>query len=136
LLSNSDIIDHAKSGQCPIGRFNLSADELAKLYPPAPEPKGPGTELTKMYHQMGIDIGGCNCPLRASQMDAWGSACVEHLDEIVGWLTVAAKERGWFDVQDAGVKAFDLGLPMTIRGQVLEAIRRAEEKAKIVLSES
>lgn len=47
---------------------------------PAPPPPGPGTELRKIL--------GCGCDAEwVLRMNDWGpDGCMEHMDEIVGWL--------------------------------------------------
>lgn len=121
-------IEHIQAGKCPIGRFELSAEELAKLFPPAPPAVGPGTELTAMLKLI-VDDESCSmCGLRAAQMNAWGVAgCREHRTEIIDWLMVAANERGWMVKIQAGVRARRHCLPLSIGGLVDEAIRRAED---------
>lgn len=66
------------------------------LIPPRPVPPyGPGTELSKMLHRLGIHPGeNCTCKKHADTMNRNGSAwCGEHVDEIVGWLEGEAKSR-------------------------------------------
>ena len=38
----------------------------------------------------------CGCEDRIRQMNAWGPACHDHIDEIVEWLMVEATNRGWW----------------------------------------
>lgn len=49
---------------------------------------GPGTELKKMFADLGIVSSlTCNCNARAREMDQMGIEwCEEHIDKIVGWL--------------------------------------------------
>lgn len=83
--------------------------------------QGPGTELIGLLETFGIrsdDYPGCQCKLRASQMDMWGAdGCREHRAEIVGWLQEEANKLGWAGrIASAGIGWL-----------VDEAIRRASQ---------
>lgn len=75
-------------------------------------PAGPGTELKKILHSLGINPSPeCSCNRRAMQMDAWGAdgcEAPENFATIVGWL----KERTWkdLDITGAVAKAFFTGI--------------------------
>lgn len=77
-------------------------------------PRGPGTELKKILHSLGIHPApSCNCNSKAIQMDVWGIAgCEENFDTIVTWL----KNGTWtgLDVVSAGFRAFFNGLAFRI----------------------
>lgn len=67
----------------------------AAAVPPAP--LGPGGHLKAMLAGWPFRIAAtpsCPCNAHARQMDEWGPGeCLRRLDEIVGWLAEAAKER-------------------------------------------
>jgi hypothetical protein len=62
-----------------------------------PQPEGgPGTELRKLLHKLGIQPKGkeCSCNAHALQMDRRGAAwCEQQMDTIVDWLAEEAKKR-------------------------------------------
>jgi hypothetical protein len=64
--------------------------------PPAPPPRGPGTELKKLLARVGITATpDCACNARAAEMDRQGVEwCEANLDTIVGWLREQAEARG------------------------------------------
>jgi hypothetical protein len=75
--------------------------------PPPPPTRGPGTELKKLLGRIGITAtSNCSCNARARRMDeeearapGW---CLDHLDEIVGWLREEATKRGLPFIDAAG----------------------------------
>ena len=54
LKDNRDIIEHAREGKCPISRFELSAEELAKLFPPPALLANEGPALWAMLHRWAL----------------------------------------------------------------------------------
>lgn len=57
---------------------------------------GPGTELRKMLHGIGINPKGpkCKCNEHAREMDRRGvDWCTENVESIVDWLEEEAKKR-------------------------------------------
>jgi hypothetical protein len=113
--------------------------------PAQPQPQfagfGPGTEMKKLLHSLGIDPGpNCDCNARASMMDHWGvKGCREHFQEIVGWLKDGQARWGWKEKLAAATKAVTTGLAFKLNpldpfpGIVEESICRAEKRAKEVL---
>jgi hypothetical protein len=97
----------------------------------APAPRGPGAELESMYHNE-VGLPPCaECAALARKMDAWGPAgCRERLDEIVADINTRAKLVGLIDKARIAGRLFKAGLPLTVRGQVEEAIRRAETEGR------
>jgi len=91
-------------------------------------PRGPGTHLKIMIYQLGAyRPDGCNCPEWVTKMNAWGPAgCREHLREIIEHLQEARSKIDWDKLFEMLKKALALGLPVTIKGLIREAIRRAE----------
>lgn len=63
----------------------------------APEPTaGPGTELRKLLHQIGIKPMGprCKCNEHAREMDRGGPDwCEQNMETILDWLEAEAKTR-------------------------------------------
>lgn len=98
---------------------------------------GPGDELEAIFATIGIEEKpGCDCKAKMRQMNAWGvSGCREHLKDILTWLYENYKRYGWGERIKAAM-AMPVGLALKInpadpfRGLVLEAIRRAEAKAR------
>jgi hypothetical protein len=101
--------------------------------PPAGKPpgvkKGPGDHLHDMYAAWGLKACA-GCLSLMAKMNAWGPAgCRDHLDEIV--KDVKSRKNILVLVRKV-VKAalsgrvFTSPMPLTVRGQVLEAVRRAE----------
>jgi hypothetical protein len=57
---------------------------------------GPGTELRRLLHTIGIQPKGksCQCNAHALEMDRKGVEwCQENLESIIDWLEVEAKKR-------------------------------------------
>lgn len=57
---------------------------------------GPGTELRKLLHHLGIQPKGrnCQCNAHAREMDRHGPDwCEENMDTILDWLEAEAKSR-------------------------------------------
>ncbi len=87
--------------------------------PPGPKP---GTELKRLLAVSKIVAGPtCGCNAMAAKMDAWGSACGLHLDEIVAVMEAEAHLRGWKLP----------GMRFGMRGLVRLAIRRARQKSEL-----
>ena len=62
---------------------------------PAPTHCGPGCQLRRTFAWFGLkDDGSCGCAEFAAKMDAWGTACWQHMEEIVDHLREAAAKRG------------------------------------------
>ncbi len=59
--------------------------------------KGPGDHLHDMirFWTRAEPEQGCGCDELIAKMNAWGSACREHADEIVAHMMEEAKKRGW-----------------------------------------
>lgn len=59
--------------------------------------EGPGTELKKFLHRLGIrPTAGCKCNRRALIMDQNGPDwCEENMEKILGWLAEESKRRGF-----------------------------------------
>jgi hypothetical protein len=85
---------------------------------------GPGGHLMRLLKSAGIvPTPECGCDNKASQMDRWGVAgCVQHREEIIGWLNEAAAEQGWAAKLSVAWKSGCL----TIGGLVDKAIAAAE----------
>ena len=90
-------------------------------------PGGPGTELRKIFAELGIKPGkGCKCKGYARRMDSWGpSGCAARLPEIVAHLQDKAETFGLAAMAAAGWAALWQGKPLTIAGLVGLAIERA-----------
>lgn len=79
-------------------------------------PAGPGTELKKILTGLGITPGpNCACNSRAAQMDVWGAAGCENLENfatITGWL----KDGTWtgLDLAGAIARSFFTGIAWEI----------------------
>jgi hypothetical protein len=57
---------------------------------------GPGTELRKLLHSIGIQPKGkdCSCNAHALEMDRRGPAwCEQHMETIIDWLAEEAQKR-------------------------------------------
>ena len=73
---------------------------VSRLPPPepAPTPRGPGTELSKLLKRFGIEpTPTCQCRAKAQQMDLWGpDECErpERIDEVVAVMRTEATARG------------------------------------------
>lgn len=76
------------------GILSVSAPSSATA-PPAPE-GGPGTELRRLLHTIGIQPKGrdCGCNAHALEMDRNGGEwCQANLESIIDWLQAEAKKR-------------------------------------------
>lgn len=96
------------------------------------KPRGPGTELKALLHELGIPAAWCEgCTGRASQMDRWGVAgCRERREKIVGWITEQKNAAGWLAQATVVANLVRTGLILRIHSVgdlVDEAIRRAEK---------
>lgn len=95
--------------KCEAYRQNwLTMDPQSK-----PTPKnGPGTELSKLFDQLGIEANfGCKCPARIQQMDRWGvEGCKDHIQTIYGWMTEGQVKYGWSTTLMAAANAVTTGL--------------------------
>jgi hypothetical protein len=93
-----------------------------------PRPPGAGTELTETFQAMGVP--SCQaCKALARKMDANGTGwCRANLDEIVAEIEARAAGLKWWEKLGLGARLAAAGRPLTIRGNVLDAIRRAEER--------
>lgn len=96
------------------------------------KPPGPGTQLMKLLHHLGVHPGNCRCNKRAKQMDEWGpEGCRTHRDEIAGWLREEAASNSWRLLATALARTVTTGLvfslsPLDPFGSLVdEAIRRA-----------
>lgn len=78
---------------------------------------GPGTELMKLLHMVGLsDVPGCKCKLHATEMDRRGPRwCRDNIGTILGWLREEAERRK--------LPFIEIGA----RAAVLLAIRNAEQ---------
>lgn len=86
-----------------------TADEQPPPPTPPPPTRGPGTELKKLLAGWPLYITtteNCSCNAHARKMDieearapGW---CIEHIDEIVGWLREEATQRGFPFLDTAG----------------------------------
>jgi len=101
--------DLAEVAACIVSRDGdrLVVDESHPAYPrfsrlpppePAPTPRGPGTELSKLLKRFGIEpTPTCQCRAKAQQMDLWGpDECErpERIDEVVAVMRAEADARG------------------------------------------
>lgn len=85
-------------------------DEKSDAPPLAPRPNGgPGTELKKLLAGWPLYIKtteNCSCNAHALRMDVEEARspgwCIEHIDEIVGWLREEATKRGFPFLDTAG----------------------------------
>jgi hypothetical protein len=76
------------------GILAVSAPGMATATP-APE-GGPGTELRRLLHTLGIQPKGkdCQCNAHALEMDRNGVEwCQANVESIIDWLVVEAKKR-------------------------------------------
>lgn len=54
-------------------------------------PQGPGARLAKALKRLGFrDCEGCQCRSMQARMDAWGSQCADHIEEILAVMRDAA----------------------------------------------
>lgn len=86
---------------------------------PADESSGPGTELRKLLHVIGIQPKGpkCKCNEHAREMDEKGAEwCEANIEKIVDWLEAEAKTRPIVGILFSRLAA---------QGMVKLAIRRA-----------
>jgi hypothetical protein len=91
-------------------------------------PAGPGTWLKYLISLLGLSgYGGCGCEGMVKRMNRWGvDGCHEHLEEIEAKLNEAKELIGYLALTKAAALAVRHGLPLSVRGLVDEAIRRAE----------
>jgi hypothetical protein len=91
---------------------------------------GPGTELSAILHDIGINPKkGCGCRALSESMDFAGSAkCREDLDKIVESITANQANWSWREKLDAAFKVSTHGY-FSIESLVLEAIRRSENSS-------
>jgi len=84
---------------------------------------GPGTELRRLLHSLGIhEKTGCQCNKRAKMMDENGPQwCRENMETILDWLRQEARKRNipWV-----------LGMDRLAKYAVMKAIHNAERKMK------
>jgi hypothetical protein len=102
------------------GIMTFPATQLATATP-APE-GGPGTELRRLLHTIGIQPKGkdCQCNAHALEMDRKGVEwCRENLESIIDWLEVEAKKRPLLGILFSRLAA---------RQMVTLAISRARKK--------
>jgi hypothetical protein len=110
--------------------------ETPALPAPPPMPKGPGTELKRIFSDLGINSSpDCACNAKANEMDIWGvQKCRENVDNIVQWLRENQEKYTWKDRIAAAAKAVTTGLAFKLNildpfpSLVAEAIARAEAK--------
>lgn len=98
-IDGVDIIQHAKSGQCPKGYFD------GVSMPAIPDTlSGPGDVIKLVFAKMGYISGGdCGCETMRKQMNDWGYwGCWKHRSELVEWFNAKAKEAG-VQVTPAGI---------------------------------
>jgi hypothetical protein len=92
-VNGRDVIDAAKAGECPAGKF-----DRARATPPNGSHRagGPGTELAALLAKAGIKKTlGCGCGGRAKEMDRRGvDWCAANVGTIVGWMAGEASKRG------------------------------------------
>jgi hypothetical protein len=90
---------------------------------------GPGDFLAKDIHSLGYRITkACGCEDRIAQMNRWGvKGCIEHLDEIIGWLKTAAGTAGGIEQVVATTPLFRCFAEGEMRRMVCRAIRAAED---------
>lgn len=54
-------------------------------------PEGPGTRLARVLKRLGFkDCEGCQCKSMQAKMDAWGTKCEDHAEEILSVIRDAA----------------------------------------------
>lgn len=89
----------------------------------------PGTILGKMLKNLGFEVKvGCKCEQWISKMNMMGPQwCRDHIDEIIKQLNEAKKLTSLWEQMKAGVKALELGYPITVRGLVERAISDSEK---------
>lgn len=90
---------------------------------------GVGDYLAKDIHALGYRITkSCGCEDRIAQMNRWGiDGCIEHFDEIVGWLKSAANQAGSIERVALTLPLFRSLADAEIRRMVCRAIRNAED---------
>lgn len=93
---------------------------------------GPGTELKQLLISLGFAVCG-DCGHRAIYMNLWGiEGCIEHREEIVGWLREQQKNASWAALWKAALASVTADFRPSITDPagslVDEAIRRAKEK--------
>jgi hypothetical protein len=79
---------------------------------------GPGTELKAILATIGIHASPtCGCNKMATQMDQWGEASLDHIEEIVDVMEQTAKDRSLPFLRSVGRKLVKM------------AVRRWQKKA-------
>ncbi len=86
----------ARHGHDPLPtpqRINVQQRET--VHKKKPIPSGPGTELKRQLADLGARPSlGCGCDAKIERMNEWGvDGCLEHIDEIAGWLKSAAASQ-------------------------------------------
>jgi len=102
---------------------------------PRRAPRGPGTELTKLFAWFGFrHTPSCACARHARQMDKWGpDGCEENIEEVLDWLDEEAKKRTVTRViaTPGGAATMEDTMPFSrpVAEQIVRlAIRRARRK--------
>ena len=123
------IVSHsaAQYGLTVLGK--LSEDKPATPIIVWPTGKGPGTELSKLLHGIGINpTASCSCKAMAREMDRLGvENCRLNIDKIVEGIEKNQASWGWKEKLTASFKVAAAGY-FSIRSLVEEAIRLAEVK--------
>lgn len=92
--------------------------------------EGPGTELAKLFKQLGIaPTANCGCGEFQSRMNAWGPECDAHREEILSFLKQHYDEASVLAKIKAGGLALAQGLPLSLEGLLDLAIENAKQTA-------
>lgn len=122
--------DFDNSGMtCPRCGFKAGGRDWQRNCPKASGLPRVGDELAELIKELGFDQKlGCGCSSEVARMNAMGPArCFEQIDKIAERLEANAKLESWWKLAWASVKAISMGI-FSVRGLVLEAIRRADAK--------
>lgn len=92
-----------------------------------PPPRGPGTELRRLFRSCGITSCG-GCVESARKMDEMGVEwCREHIDELAAEIHENATKRKWTALLSTAATLAGIEGPV-VRWAILEACNRAEQK--------
>jgi hypothetical protein len=125
-LARGYTLEHCRKAVVGVSGVNLVIDEKSEFYPRKnaaaapvmPTDPGPGSELKALLATVGIHASPtCKCNKMAVQMNEWGEASLDHIEEIVDVMEETAKKRGLPFLRAVGRKLVKM------------AVRRWQKKA-------